>query len=346
MSRVHRLTVGVVVVVLLGALAACTNSDGQPEAAPSTTFTGPPPTAVPTAPSESAAAQAPGAAALGDDPTSSAAGKPIDRVDWVTPSPERAAKTLASPKACHQDKVSAELVSCILGDPDGDVNVAVVGDSKTRQWVPALDIAAKKLGWRLTVSTKSSCAFTTAETATGGIRGPYPSCDEWNKALIAKIKRDKPDVVVNALYKMRAKVSGDDTAMDARQAMIEGVRDAIGQVAATGAQVVLFDSSPMNKVDVADCVAKNPATLTDCATPRKQAFNTHDTWSPTSVERVTSVSSNTHLIDLNDYICPASSCAPIIGNVLIFHDRHHVTVQYMQTLAPMVLDSLRKLDLN
>lgn len=337
MSRVHTIVMGAISIALAGTLVACTSSD---QTAPRPAAT------VPTAPTEKAAAAAPGAAALGVDPTTSPAGKAVDTVDWMTPVPSKAREFLESPDGCHQDGEKAALVSCVLGDPKGDVDVRVVGDSKTRQWVPALEVAAKELGWRLTVSTKSACPFTTAEAATGGIRGPYPSCDEWNKSLLAEIKRDKPDIVINALYKMRAKVTETGTREDAREAMIAGVSDAVAQVSQTGAKVILFGASPMNATNVPECVEKHPDQLTKCATPRDKAFGADVTWDEASVQRVLSAADGTQLVDLNDYLCPSSSCAPVIGNILVYRDKHHVTVPYMRTMAPMLLKSLKSLDLN
>ncbi|MFI5427702.1 SGNH hydrolase domain-containing protein [Aeromicrobium sp. UC242_57] len=232
----------------------------------------------------------------------------------------------------------------MLGDPDGDVDVAVVGDSKTRQWAPALDIAAKELGWRLVVSTKSTCAFTTAEVAHGGAYKSYPSCDQWNADLIAKLERDKPDIVINALYKMKARNIG--TGVEPRDLMIDGVRDALGRVAAHGAQVIVFDSTPMNGMDIPQCVMKHASKLTECSTPREKAYGSDVTWDDASIERALSEVQDAHRINVNDYICPGSACAPVIGNILVFRDRHHVTVPYMKTLAPMVLAQLKALDLN
>jgi hypothetical protein len=279
---------------------------------------------------------------LGGDPTHSPAGKPVDTVDWMTPLPDESRDFNESPDDCHQDKTHADLTLCILGDKHGKTDVAVVGDSKTRQWVPALDVAARKLGWRLLVSTKSSCAFTLAPTALGGPGTPNPSCDAWNRAQIARIQKNKPDIFINALYKMRSKTVGDEGREGARADMIEGVHDALAGVATSGARVILIDSSPVQDQRIPECVNKHAATLTKCATPRARAIGPDRTWDTASVDRVMSAAPGSSLINLDDYICPASSCAPVIGNILVYRDKHHVTVPYMKTLAPAVLKALKR----
>jgi hypothetical protein len=35
-------------------------------------------------------------------------------------------------------------------------------------------------------------------------------------------------------------------------------------------------------------------------------------------------------------ICPARACVPVIGNVLVFWDKHHLTREYVQTLTPFL----------
>ncbi len=322
-----------VATVAMVALAACTSGSAPaPEATTPTT-----PATVPAPPSAAAAKSAPGAAALGDDPTTSEAGVPVNEVDWMTPAPQDVTAEKDSPASCHQGKESAEVVQCVLGDPDGDVTVAVAGDSKTRQWVPALDVAAKDLGWKLLVSTKTTCAFTTAATANGGARSPYPSCDEWNKALIDKITSQKPDIFINALYKMRGLATSDtETREQTRELMIEGVSDAVGQIAAAGADVILLNSTPMLSVDVPECIEEHASALRKCSSPREQAFAPDKTWDAASSDRVLAAAPGSQLIDLNDYICPAERCAPVIGNIIVYRDKHHITTPYMRTLAPML----------
>lgn len=323
--------------LLVAGLAACSPGSSDPAAPASST---PTPTEVPSAPSAAAARNAPGAAVLGDDPRTSAAGRPTDTVDWMTPLPKDARDFDESPDDCHQTRHSPELTQCVLGDPDGATDVAVVGDSKTRQWVPALDIAARKLGWRLLVSTKSTCAFTLAPTSLGSPTTPSPSCDEWNRRQIARVQQTRPDIFINALYKMRG-LTIDDDVETTRTAMIEGVHDAIAQVARSGAKVIMIDSSPVMDERIPECVERNPGALTRCAAPRERAVGAQRTWDAASVARVLSAAPGSAAIDLDDWICPADRCAPVIGNILVYRDKHHVTVPYMRTLAPQVLSQLQ-----
>ena len=69
-------------------------------------------------------------------------------------------------------------VACTFGDPQGSTTVALVGDSKAMQWLPALEEAAATRGWRVVTYGKSACAFSDAPAAQAG--AAYPECDAWN----------------------------------------------------------------------------------------------------------------------------------------------------------------------
>ena len=46
------------------------------------------------------------------------------------------------------------------------------------------------------------------------------------------------------------------------------------------------------------------------------------------------------LIDLNHLICGPTTCQPIVGNVTVYRDTHHLTETYVETLRPYVEQQL------
>ena len=59
---------------------------------------------------------------------------------------------------CHLDKQATKPnMNCIYGEKTATRNVVLFGDSHAAQWFPALDLWAKKRGYKLYVMTKSSC---------------------------------------------------------------------------------------------------------------------------------------------------------------------------------------------
>jgi hypothetical protein len=46
------------------------------------------------------------------------------------------------------------------------------------------------------------------------------------------------------------------------------------------------------------------------------------------------------LIDMNSLICGRVKCPPIVGNVLVYQDAHHLTSTYALTIAPYLENRL------
>ena len=99
---------------------------------------------------------------------------PVDDPGWVTPDPLVSGED--RPKAdvdhCQVPVDATTPVACTFGDPQGTTTVALVGDSKAMQWLPALEEAAATRGWRVVTYGKSSCAFSDAPAAQAGAAYP------------------------------------------------------------------------------------------------------------------------------------------------------------------------------
>jgi hypothetical protein len=48
------------------------------------------------------------------------------------------------------------------------------------------------------------------------------------------------------------------------------------------------------------------------------------------------------VVDANSLICGPKVCAPVVGNVLVFGDRHHLTGPYSKSTAPFLEPLLLK----
>ena len=52
---------------------------------------------------------------------------------------------------------------------------------------------------------------------------------------------------------------------------------------------------------------------------------------------------NVHLMDFTDDLCPGNLCPAIIGNVMVYHDMHHMTHSFVQSLVPVFARQLNKI---
>lgn len=284
--------------------------------------------------------QTEGAAVLAANPAGDQAGAPVDHVAAITPAPLEA--TADTPDAygrgCQVRAASAEPVSCEYGDPQGELTIALVGDSKALQWINALDEIGKTRGWRVVTFTKSACSFTDATiTFDGEI---YESCSTWNDAVLEELTSDPPDLIVTSQGKQTALDDRDDAdSNQSREAMIDGLVRRWSLLTASGSQVVVLADTPQPGMNVYECAAENPDHLTACAFDRADAVRA----SAAPTQQLAVEQTDVVWIDLTDAICPVDRCAAVIGNALVYRQGSHLTATYVESLAPRLEAALEEI---
>jgi peptidoglycan/LPS O-acetylase OafA/YrhL len=281
-----------------------------------------------------------GAAALGtpgsrQEGADGRAGDPaaydVDAWDWVTPDPQLAGRdrTDAETARCLASPATVRAKRCDFGDPNGSVRIALVGDSATLQWLPALQELAAQRGWRVETYAKSACELAAGQAQRRGLA--YPQCDRWNDAVMARLRAEPPDLVVTSGHAT--------TAWDGRRpttaAMTAGWAQRWRELAAAGIPVAVLGDSPASPGDVDVCAARNAATLRRCAFDRDAAVTA--TALPQQREAVAlAATPAVRLVDLTDWICPGERCPLVVGNVAVHRPADHLTATYVRTLAPVL----------
>ncbi|WP_286901663.1 acyltransferase family protein [Thermocrispum sp.] len=264
--------------------------------------------------------------------------------DGVSPDPLEAAEDVpdAYDRGCQVDQASSEPISCTYGDPDGRVDMALVGDSKALQWISALDTIAEERGWRVRTYTKSSCPFTPATIALDG--RPYVNCTEWGHNVEAELLRDPPDLVLTSQIRSTALIDpADPDSAATREAMSSALRERWSRLVEAGSTVVVLRDNPKppeSLQPVYECVDANRDDLTPCVFPR--SLGERESGQPAQTEAARGLR-GVHIVDLNDYICPGEVCPPVIGNVLVYRQGAHLTRTYVETLEPRLAKKLAPL---
>jgi peptidoglycan/LPS O-acetylase OafA/YrhL len=225
--------------------------------------------------------------------------------------------------------------SCVYGDPASKKTVVLWGDSHAAQYFPALEALARKHDWRLVGLVHAKCNLADLRFDSG--------CAEWRDRALARIREEKPALVVvsNATLGYAVKVNGttlDETGTE--RALEAGLARTLRTLKDTGAKVALIRDQARAPSPPVECVADSLQSLDQCAfKPKRSEQPSYDF---RAAQRVGGV----RVVDPMPLLCPASAdglCPEVMGNVLVYRDQYHLTANFSRTLAPWLGRKLRSL---
>lgn len=272
-----------------------------------------------------------GAQVLLGDARDNPAGAPVDRVAWMTPEPAMATADLPDYyRDCYVSIRASEAKECHYGDPSGSVTIAMVGDSKIGQWLPAMVRVAERNRWRVVLISKAGCGFHSAMIHARG--RAYTECHEWNRRVLARLLESvRPDYVLTSQVRSASRMPGSG-----KNDLVPALVDWWTRLEDNGIDVIALADNPHPKGQVYECVERHRQELTRCAFPKRRGGGTP------ALRAAARRMGNVEFIDLSDAICPTERCAPVIGNVLVYRQGSHITRTYAETLAPRLEHALKQ----
>ena len=293
---------------------------------PSPSFAGYSPTPSPSRPGASAAPSASPTPA----PTPTPSPRPSPRIDGRVPSDlkpsigaSRADDDPLLADGCGLSLAGTKPPSCIYGDRNGAITVALVGDSHAAHWFPALDVVAKQRGWRLVPFTKFSCVFVDLPIWSPNLNREYTECEAWRENVVDRLVKLKPDLVIISSNRWLPAIANRDNEPERQGAALARLIERV-----PGSVAILADT-PRSDVDVPACLAKYHDAIERCTTTRTAAFGWRHLRRETEAARLTGAT----LVDMSDIVCPGDPCPPIIGNTLVYRDHHHLTATFVVSIA-------------
>jgi peptidoglycan/LPS O-acetylase OafA/YrhL len=227
---------------------------------------------------------------------------------------------------CYSNYNDPKVKLCSYGEiHNPDYTIALVGGSHSGHWFPALEEIANELKLKIDVYNKDACRFSD-DNFDGTL---VESCMEWNETLINLLVSNPPNLVFTT-----ANVNKGDTIPIGyinQWKKLEGIT-----------KVFAVRDNPRMLVDPPFCVEKRELEL--CTVLRKDALSEKTPW-----ENTEGIPGNVTFADLSEYFCDDLTCFPVIGNVLVYRDTHHISTLYSKSLAPVLqeyivatLDSLNQ----
>ncbi len=226
---------------------------------------------------------------------------------------------------CISDFANTALINCTYGDKTATRTIALAGGSHAEHWLTALDILGRAHHFKVVTYLKMGCPLSTEGVPpVVGNDAPYPQCREWVPKTMAKLVADHPDYVFTTSTRPWNIKPGDvmpgayigiwQTFSD-NNIPILAIRDTPWLV--TGGK--LFDPP--------DCLA-NGGDAISCGVKRSDVLADRN---PTLdfVEQFPGLKP----LDMSDAVCRPDICAAVEGNVLVYHDSHHLSATYMRTMS-------------
>ncbi|GAB1642603.1 acyltransferase family protein [Krasilnikovia sp. MM14-A1259] len=219
---------------------------------------------------------------------------------------------------------------CVYGDPNSPTTVVLFGDSHAGHWFPAMNAIATQRHWKLVPLVKSACNAANIVIYQPSLKRPFTECTRWRQAAFQKIRELRPAVVVLASVSPGGPLLGVTGDMDT--AWVQAWQYTITQVSAPGTKVYFVNDTPWGNL-TPDCLSQHMDRPAACNRPRATAVR-----SPQLRVRVMDLarSQGVSIIDPLPWFCTATDCPVIIGNVLVYKDRHHITTVYSRLLAPLL----------
>lgn len=239
----------------------------------------------------------------------------------IVPVPADAAKDLPDLGNCVQNPQSTQIKECEFGKKDADFTVALVGDSHAAHWFEALNGYAQSKGWKVVTYLKNSCPFNDAQRKAD--RDGSINCEEgFAQTMDSLTKRKDIDAVVTSSW------SGSTFVTDAAQ----GLAAAWSKLEDAGLPLYAIVDTPRPPQDTyaRDCVEQNSNHPEACAFPEKSAFDKGD-----ATKAAAKLEPRVKVLDFSDQFCVDGTCPAVVGNVLIYRDKHHISDTYMHTLIPI-----------
>jgi peptidoglycan/LPS O-acetylase OafA/YrhL len=236
---------------------------------------------------------------------------------------------------CELEFGRDQIKPCIYGDRGSHTTVVLFGDSHAGHWFDALNWISNRRHWRLVVMTKEGC--TPAEVTFPD--DPNSLCARWREKAKARIARLHPALVIVSWERWRAQLASQKAGVprgyggpwqDGAAAIFQFLRR-------SAKHVIFISDTPYLPQSAPDCVAGHLSDVRPCATKRSDG-----TVLPAikAAELRIAKQRQINSIDPTSWFCAPKVCPVIVGNILVYHDKSHMTTEWSRFIAPLLEDAI------
>jgi len=249
--------------------------------------------------------------------------------------PSLTAMTSALPRiiadGCQLGFGGDQIKPCIYGDRRSHTTVVVFGDSHAGHWFDALNWISNRRHWRLVVMTKEGC--TPAEVTFAD--DPNSLCARWREKAKARIARLNAALVIVSWARWRQPLASQSAGVLTGYGgpWQDGVAAIFQFLRRSAKQVIFISDTPYLPQSAPDCVADHLSDVRRCANERSDA-----TVLPAIKAAELRIAKQEQIdsIDPTSWFCAPRVCPVIVGNILVYHDKSHMTTEWSRFIAPVL----------
>jgi hypothetical protein len=115
----------------------------------------------------------------------------------------------------------------------------------------------------------------------------------------------------------------------------EGLRQTLATMRRAVPRVVVLGDTPVLDESAPDCLAAHGANLAACFTTRAKA--TERVWN--DADRAAAEATGSAYVPVLPWLCTAV-CTPVIGNIVVYRNRFHLSATYARMLNGVLEDAL------
>lgn len=224
---------------------------------------------------------------------------------------------------------------CVYGDQAADTTVVLAGGSHIEPFIIPLDALGKEHGFKVLPFVRQDCPLVIGGDGVADIVSD--DCAAWGEMVYDDIVAAAPNLVISTSTRPTGRAGAASAAGDVVPAAYAhlwarladagiaflGLRDNPWFFDAEGAPL-----GPNNCIVAGGSVA-------ECSMPATLAYPL-----PDPAASVLNGSRNLFGVDTAGWYCPGETCPPVIGNVYVYRDQHHISNAYARSLAPLLWGEL------
>ncbi|WP_165865714.1 acyltransferase family protein [Vallicoccus soli] len=230
---------------------------------------------------------------------------------------------------------------CVFGDPEGTVDVAMIGDSHAMHWYPALDALARERGWRLHMWAKTACPSIDVRVWVDKYATEYDACGVWREGVLQQLEQGpRMDLllVARSMGYVRATLGEGDEVLPGDAvgaAWQEAAERTLPRLGAVADRVLVVRDNPWAPEDVPTCLsARDPADWEGCSFDRETGTYLDEDLAVAERTAARRTGAPLGFLDMTDVLCPGARCPVVADNgVIMYVDNSHFTDTFSRSLT-------------